>query len=66
LGIFHGRLPLGHHQANNAWRLCSNDAGAEVHFSGGPVMAKWFVPPIVIPAGFIVMVVVMGLLRHSF
>jgi hypothetical protein len=30
-------------------------------------MAKWFVPPIVIPAGFIVMVVVMGLLlRHSF
>jgi hypothetical protein len=29
-------------------------------------MAKWFVPPIVIPAAFIVMVVVMALLRHSF
>ena len=29
-------------------------------------MAKWFVPPIIIPAGFIVMVVVMGLLRLSF
>ena len=28
-------------------------------------MAKWFVPPIIIPAGFIVMVVVMGLLRPS-
>jgi hypothetical protein len=41
-------------------------ADAEVHFSGGHVMAKWFVPPIVIPAGFIVMVVVMALLRHSF
>jgi hypothetical protein len=34
--------------------------------SGGPVMAKWFVPPIVIPAAFIVMVVVMALLRLSF
>ena len=29
-------------------------------------MAKWFVPPIIIPAGFIVMIVVMALLRHSF
>jgi len=29
-------------------------------------MAKWFVPPIVIPAGFIVMIVVMALLQHSF
>jgi hypothetical protein len=29
-------------------------------------MAQWFVPPIVIPAGFIVMVVVVALLRHSF
>ncbi len=29
-------------------------------------MSEWFVPPIVIPAGFIVMVIVMGLLRHSF
>jgi hypothetical protein len=29
-------------------------------------MSEWFVPPIVIPAGFIVMIIVMGLLRHSF
>jgi hypothetical protein len=28
-------------------------------------MSEWFVPPIVIPAGFIVMIIVMGLLRHS-
>jgi hypothetical protein len=30
------------------------------------LMAKWFVPPVVVPAGFVVMVVVMALLRHSF
>jgi hypothetical protein len=29
-------------------------------------MPKWFVPPIVVPAGFIVMIVVVALLRHSF
>jgi hypothetical protein len=29
-------------------------------------MVQWFVPPIVIPAGFIVMVVVVALLRYSF
>lgn len=29
-------------------------------------MAKWFVPPMVIPAAFIVMIVVIALLRHSF
>jgi hypothetical protein len=57
---------MAHRAFSHIKDWCSNDADAEVHFSGGPVMAKWFVPPIVIPAGFIVVVVVMGLLRHSF
>ena len=29
-------------------------------------MPRWFVPPIVIPVGFIALVVVMGFLRHYF
>lgn len=60
VSVYLGQWRTGHHTL----RVCSADA--EVHFSGGHVMAKWFVPPIVIPAGFIVMVVVMALLRHSF
>ena len=29
-------------------------------------MREWFVPPIVIPAGLVILVVVVALLRHSF
>lgn len=30
------------------------------------MLAKWFVPPIVVPAGFFVLIVAIAALRHSF
>jgi hypothetical protein len=45
--------------------MISKGADAEVQFSAGLVMAKWFVRPVVVPAGFVVMVVVMALLRFG-
>jgi len=29
-------------------------------------MTQWFVPPIVVPAGLVVLIIVMALFRHSF
>jgi hypothetical protein len=29
-------------------------------------MTQWFVPPIVVPAGLVVLITVMALFRHSF
>jgi hypothetical protein len=29
-------------------------------------MTQWFVPPIAVPAGFVILILVMALFRHTF